>query len=393
MKNQSVNSDTATRLKKLGFSFSPFERLEASNDPHISEYLIGHEMFAVAWEQAPTVLYAPAGGGKTAMRIYTLRTCWLSGQRQRFPISYDLPFFSNQRGLSSSDGHWRALAAAAATDVLLACAYRPELYLQLSSDRRLYLLSLLKQALPINLEWSLGLLAETFDPQQLSTHLDRTYILPEPPARHALLEFCQIAQNDLSHKQLDNISSDSLFDDFLKWVINDWNFASVFILLDGVDGTSNLANSPIAQFQVIESLCKQAPAWSNERVFLKAFLPLEMEMVLGSHTHDFSRQSLHAVITWDASNLAEILRRRVQVASKGKFNSLDALSSHALRDVETLIAKRARPLPREAIVLANKVLESYLAHCEDLGYLEPEDLEQAVMQYEKDCFLPKAFKP
>lgn len=384
-------SDVQNNFFKAGFVFNPFEYLEASNDPYLPEYLIGHDMFAVAWETSPATIFAPAGGGKTAMRICTLRTCWFSGsQRKKFPVSYDLPVFSSSHDAASLESHKLALAAAASTDVLLACAYRPELYLGLPPEKRRVLLSLIEQGLPTNLFWSLSILEETASPRRLSEHLDRTYILPDPPSENQVTEFCRIMQADLDGGFEHEIPDLQLFDSLTEFITHELGFDSIFILLDGVDGLGNLAHDSDGQYRLIESLCDQASIWMTKRLFLKAFLPLELEALFQSRSRIFYKQALHARITWSIPDLTEILRRRVYVASRGKFGSLDALSSPALRDVETLIAQRAEPLPREAIVMAGNVLESYLAR--GGRYLEPRDIEYAEQQYHHRSVFPDSAK-
>ena len=380
-------------LSSLGFGYDPFGRLEASNDRFLPEYLIGHDMFSVAWEPAQATLFAPAGGGKTAMRIYTLRTCWLSSQKKRFPISYDLPFFSPGRSPLSLLAHQRAIAAASATDLVLVCAYRPNIYTELPPERRTALVSLIQQALPVDLEWAIGLLEETGSAEQLSFHLDRTFVIPEPAAPNVIQDFCRLLKTDLSRSAQSKISPDALFAELLKSITRDLGYESVFLLLDGVDGVSGTANNAVAQFEAMEPLCEQALRWAQQQVYLKAFLPLELETVIASRADTFYRNSRHAVITWQIPDLAMILRRRVRVASRGKFDSLDAISSRALRNVETLIAQRARPLPRESIVLAGLVLDRYFARCSGVGELELEDIADAEEQYQKGMHFPERAQP
>jgi hypothetical protein len=112
-------------------------------------------------------------------------------------------------------------------------------------------------------------------------------------------------------------------------------------------------------------------------------LPLELERAVVSHAKTFYKRSSHAAIVWDVENLAEILRRRVRVASQGKFSSLNAISSRAVRDLEMLIAERALPLPRECLVLAGYVLDNYLTRCGGIGELELDDIAHAEEQYQK----------
>src|SRR5215510_6480057 len=78
-------------LRELGLRFDPFKYLEASADPRLGDYVIGQEAFAVAWDDAPALVFAPAGGGKTAMRLYATRACWVGlGGAHPFPIPYTL---------------------------------------------------------------------------------------------------------------------------------------------------------------------------------------------------------------------------------------------------------------------------------------------------------------
>lgn len=384
---QKIQFNERTGPSRLGFAFNPFERLEASNDPHIADCLIGHDMFTVAWETAPAAIFAPAGGGKTAMRIYTLRACWLSNsKRRKFPVSFDLPLFASPTDLTCLEAHQLGLAAAAATDLLLACASRPALYLDLSLPRRLHLLSLLQAALPASLEYALELLAETVDLKLLSDRLDRTYLLPEPASPNEVKGFCLAAQRDLEDTPVDLKESSALFEALLAFIFEDLSFESILILLDGVDGSGFQTGNLQSQFNLITPLLNQTPAWSKRRIYLKAFLPIDLDSYLANQASIFNQQSLRAEIRWDVPKLAEILRRRVYVASQGRFGSLDALSSPALRDVETLIALRARPLPREVITFAGMVLSNYLERGGE--YLEPEDILKAEQQYPRRSIFP-----
>ncbi len=384
---QQVQTEGQVGLFSLGFAFNPFERLESSNDPYIAEYLIGHDMFSVAWETAPAALFAPPGGGKTAMRIYTLRACWKSeGRRRKFPVSYDLPFFANLAKLTSLEAHQTALAAATATDLFLACAHRPDVYLALSVPRRLNLLSLLRAALPVSLEYALSILEEAGDPRHLSEYLDRTYRLPEPASSEAVINLCRTMQRDLEDASGDLWSGPAQFEALLALIKEDLGFESVLVSLDGVDGENSFEGGAQEQFEILTPLLSCLGEWAEAKIFLKAFLPIELVPYFSVQTGDPYRQLLRAEICWDVPKLAEILRRRVYVASQGRFGSLDALSSPALRDVETLIASRARPLPREAITLAGMVLANYLERGGD--YLQPEDISKAERQYSERSIFP-----
>ncbi|PMP75458.1 MAG: hypothetical protein C0183_19865, partial [Roseiflexus castenholzii] len=52
-------------FRRLGLRFDPYIHLEASSDPHLSEYTVNLDIFRTAWDAAPTIMFAPPGGGKT----------------------------------------------------------------------------------------------------------------------------------------------------------------------------------------------------------------------------------------------------------------------------------------------------------------------------------------
>jgi predicted dinucleotide-utilizing enzyme len=88
-----------------------------------------------------------------------------------------------------------------------------------------------------------------------------------------------------------------------------------------------------------------------------------------------------ATIRWDPAQLAEVIRRRVYVASEGAFGSLDAIASPALRDVETILAGAALPLPREILVLTRRVLREHVEREGSDGKIQEEDVRIAIEWY------------
>ena len=79
-----------------------------------------------------------------------------------------------------------------------------------------------------------------------------------------------------------------------------------------------------------------------------------------------SAQTLRvATLSWDDHLLAEVIRRRIFVATDRKFDSLDAVSAPDVRNVELILAGQLEgkeKLPRQIIIkcqhLLRKVVES-----------------------------------
>jgi hypothetical protein len=78
-------------FRRIGLRFDPYVHLEASGDPHLPEYTVNLDIFRVALDAVPTIIVAPPGGGKTAMRVAVTRTCWFDiGGTYPFPLPYNL---------------------------------------------------------------------------------------------------------------------------------------------------------------------------------------------------------------------------------------------------------------------------------------------------------------
>ncbi|MBC7226173.1 MAG: hypothetical protein H5T61_02950 [Thermoflexales bacterium] len=158
-------------------------------------------------------------------------------------------------------------------------------------------------------------------------------------------------------------------------------FPSVYVLLDGLDGAPETIADPSAIAGCLKPLLQWAGEWAEERVFLKGFLPMEAQSPLEERFPDIFTPACVSVIHWTPELLAEVIRRRVYVATEGAFGSLDALASPALRDIETLLAKTVYPLPREILVITRRVVEEHVRREGD-GLLAAMDIQAAIHWYQ-----------
>ena len=131
---------------------------------------------------------------------------------------------------------------------------------------------------------------------------------------------------------------------------------SFHVFVDGLDGFIETADQR-SLIQWIAPLFDVAEAWALKQVYLKFFLPLAL--------FDFPVIMAHAKIqtaalTWDNGLLAEVIRRRLYVASSGAYDSLDALSTPDLRNIELRIARQLpaeQKTPRQIIRATGELLE------------------------------------
>lgn len=369
-------SDVTGWLKWAGFRFDPFGPLDAAADPHLSEYLVRHHIFARVWGDEISWVFAPAGGGKTALRISVMHACWVGLETNRpFPIPYVPPFLAWGHAHPSAEDHLEALARAGAVALFLTLAYRPHWFLRLDTFGRQRVAGILSGNLPGPLLVYLEQCHATGSPHALSAVLDPAFVLRNPPDPETTREWCEALEATCGEPFPSSPAERwAELQEVLRSLLA---FPAVYILMDGLDGAPETIADPAAIARCLEPLLQWAEEWSEQRIFLKAFLPAEAQSLLEGRFPDGFVPARVSTIRWTPDLLAEVIRRRVYVATEGAFGSLDALASPALRDIETLLAKTVYPLPREMLVLSRRLIEERIRRGGE-GLFTLEDLEAAI---------------
>lgn len=344
-------------LKDLGFHYNPFEYLEASQDPNLHDYMVGLDTFSLAWEPVSALIFASAGGGKTAMRIYTARSCWFGpGSLHTLPISYYLPNHYNSAEFFTREAHWPGLAQAAATSLLTAIIYQPQRYLNSAPAVQAALVSLLDCFLLSPLERYLDILESVKTGGRIPALLDPAFAAPQAVEIDKLEALCAGLRQALRLKQPCQDDPAAGFDDMLQLSLDALGFRSIYLLLDGVDSYPSINQSPAGMARAVAPLLAQVPGWEARHIHLKGFLPLEVEEEIQRLLPAVDAPIGVTGIQWDVPRLAEVIRRRVYRATQGMYGSLDAISAQEVRDVETYLAKSCQPLPRELLRLVDTLL-------------------------------------
>ncbi|MCK6583129.1 MAG: hypothetical protein HUU11_06815 [Anaerolineales bacterium] len=377
-------------LNHFDFRFDPFEYDEASRDPHLNRYLIGHDAFSAAWGETPATIFSPPGGGKTALRIYTSRACWTGGGGyQPFPIHYHLPHYFANSNFSTLEDHLQKIVHSSAHALFLAFTYYPLILLRASTPLQAHLVQFIAAWVP-NLDYYLATLRESHQTDIVAAQLDKSYVLHQLPDASLLDLVCEIFEKHLEGERLPISSSIHLvFEKVMNWITRDLGFRSVYILLDGVDGFPELASSPGFAAQSLVQLFAKAPEWTTSRIFVKGFLPQEIRAHLRERLEKQWSVFSQIDLKWDAAALAEMLRRRVYVATEGKFASLNAVSAlPSGQDLELELARVVNPLPREALTLVRQVLFEYEmrwgGNPTAARQIRIEDIENAIAWYRNE---------
>ena len=371
-------------VQNLGWSFNPFEHFEASSDPRLGEYLVGHQAFPAAWSPAPALIFAPHGGGKSAACLFTARQAWI--ERRSFPLVYLPAVHSEFRRPITFERHLEGIVRAAAIALFVALVIRPAYFLKAPSRQKQLLIESFADLLPADLDYYLELLRAGEPPSMLPAHLETPYLFPENPSHAQVLALCDaLAAAAKKYKSNSSISLAERFNAQLSLIHSTTGQTVIDLLVDGIDGAPESFADPQSQVEWLAPLVEQSPRWNAQQIYLKAFVPIKTRAALRERFKNALTTFGETEITWTTDKLVELLRQRIYAATGGHVNSLDAYASPDLANIETRIAENIVQLPREALLLTSRVLDHYAARVGDApASIEPTDIEQAIAWYKED---------
>ncbi len=367
-------------FRRIGLRFDPYVHLEASSDPYLSEYTVNLEIFRVALDNKPTIIVAPPGGGKTAMRVAVTRTCWFDiGGTYPFPLPYNLGMAPLTGKPPTATQHLRLLLEAGTCALLTGLTFRPERLLRSSDATIRATAAILRAGLPGPLDYYLAILRETGTPAGLTPLLERTYALTAPPPFDVVNLFCDALAD--SGADAMRGQAEDIFQAFVEIVTGALGFSHILLLIDGIDAMyENQADVQFAARWVFD-LFDRAEAWARSNTFIKLFLPDLMEPAVTDYLHHHAITARVAHIVWNHDLLVSMLQKRISAASEERFESLDAISTPALTDVECQIVANLPPLPRVALQVTRQALLHYAARLDNGGQLDEDDIHHAIAWY------------
>lgn len=361
-------------LSSLGLYFDPFRHLDAGVDPHLFDYFVDHrDALRALWSDHSTFILAPAGGGKTALRLYLTRACWLSPEAERpFPLPYEIPRYFPWDEEPSRQNTLEALLQAGVSTLFTMMALRPYLWGEIPLSEQPGVAALFHYDLPMSLDYYLDQLEEAGSPSPLLKAFGPALALPNPTPQAALRDFCRSLR--AIPVPAAQGAAEERWHVFSNVVLGLLRFGSLYILVDGLDFTGETQIDPLKAFRFLETLLEQLPALDGGKTFVKAFLPLEHRDFLREALFQTPARSLE--LEWDEEGLREILRLRLLAASKGDVESLEAISSPPLRDLDSLILQACpHPLPRELIFLVSRLFDLHLRRKGPTGLIDSQDWE------------------
>ncbi len=375
--------------KEVGLHFDPFQHLDAGSDPYLHRYLVDYEAFPLLWKEQPTFLFAPPGGGKSAFRVRLAAACRAEYEGRRFfPITFLLPAPEVLGTPPDETVFFTFLSRSAAGELLFHLAYRAYRFPHLERPLQRELKTILTENLPAPLEYYLDQLEEAGNLSPLAEAFDPTARdLPIEPLPETLRTFCQTMRRR-RRKRRPLPSPQERFEALVRVLLERLRFEAVFLLVDGADAY-------VARPEVLEPLLRRTLEWAERHIFIKYFLPTEMQDLIEEGFPQLTASMPKVTIEWTTERLAQVLEERLRVASRGMFTSFRGMGTVGLPvDPEKYLAARVSPLlPREVIYLAELILDEHLRRAGPSGRIEPADLEGAVARYRKEKGLNGASPP
>ena len=377
-----VQSKVDEWLRSFGLTHDPFRVLNAGEDTRLREYLVAHDAFEAIRADETTLLFAPAGGGKSAFRVRLADACRAGENGRRlFPIAYLIP---DSILVAPTQDEWpaheRAICQAAALELWLRFSFRPQEFLDLDQHQRWTVRFMLDRALPGPLDYFLDALVSGGDPAEAARVYDPTARWPNVPTAEQYSEFYRALKAVVGPGNY-NVNPHSL-NAWARLLVEDLNFEGVFLLLDGIDAYPETLKNAQTAVQLLNPLLSRAAQWTQLSVFFKAFLPVELLPLM--RQEELTTDVRIVTIVWSQELLVSFIRRRVEAAMKTAPASLDMLSDPGLRNLDASLVSAAKPLPRDVMMLVERLFFEHVRRAGASGKLSEEDLEAALAGYQNE---------
>jgi len=331
----------------FGFSFDPFQHTDSTKDTHLPEYLIVPSTAQSILTDQPIAVFAQPGGGKSALRIHAFNF-YKDSRGLRFPLVYIPETFEAEK-----EFHFKNLLRAAAKSVLVYLVSYPNLFFVLSNSDK----SAIKKILT-NLPFRQDAL---FYYLQQMNWVSEVENLLGVSAMSRGIQLENLHHEMISEvKNLPTPATPATLNETFDAITNLFGSKSIHILIDGLDGFTETRTTQ-GFLEWIAPLLHILEEWRTKNIYLKFFLPMNVSEVAdlaGIH-------ALHPIpLEWDDNLLAQVIRRRVFVASGRRFDSLDAISTPDVRGAELMLARQLKEeekLPRQMILKCANLMRMVMA--------------------------------
>ena len=402
-------------LKQLGFVVgNPFAVTEAEQERNtLSKFFVDVDGFDRVLEARTTIIFAPRGCGKSALRVYVANeSAPLKATASRLVVEYThferlFPILG-QPSLAA-ENHLQEILRNAVTSLLQSYMPLPRGHWQFTSEHefKMDLEGRFERArnLPEPARVNLARLLRTFCPDVLATeelYQSISRYFPDIPLHwspffqaaqgNVLLQFLQaeLGEKMMEHpyaKLLADLHDMPLSATRPDWTGREWlgkfkelafeaGFNDVLVLVDRIDEIQQTAGQPEAQANLVEALLANLPLMEIPGLFFKFFLSQEArEQLLSRSSLRPDRLTDQAVkIEWSQKNLKELLDGRILYFSDSQVPDLSTICSNSSYEesegdtpsmvgtwIETDMLALAQGSPRRLLMAGQLLFDAYLA--------------------------------
>lgn len=372
---------------QLGFNSHPFAKTNADEEPDLAGYFVPPPFYdgVVGDPSVPSasVVLAPRGGGKTALRRMLEKT---AEEKNYLPVSYDRFEFSAGQGVEdiTLQYHLKNIITRLLVAYLSHLADDAELLRRLPKDDR--------RRVSVFVHSYLG--DVTGDEMQLL--LKELKGLPErfrdfwrekvgflESVVNLLLKTYDLESIDLpSLKQEEKSLSETYKHqlEYLGKLATSVGFNSVYVLIDKPDETELTGNDAPATYRLIQPLVRDLELLGLNGFGFKFFL---WEQIEDAYRKDARPDRIQEYqLNWSRQGLERLLSERLKFFSDGRISSFGDLGSSDFDyDPDAAISLLANRSPRNVIRICERIFSAQAERTPNGTKIEPESIDQGIVTY------------
>lgn len=324
------------------------------------------------------LIYGEPGAGKSTLRLAvetyarafpdgTLVVTYEPGRAVESEVAQAMAA-DQGAGSAATDAHLRLLAAALAVDLFIQIieqfGFRRELPSERQNDALCYLITTIEPRLKAVLQR----LMRGEEPTDLWgfawlwRRLDRPVVRPVVPTPQMRDWFRALRRHGQKPKEApaDGAALWQLALDTARL----WGFGRVLVMFDGLD---TYWRQPPDMLRLLDPLLGLLPAFAAQDVYLKAFLPLELQAHVAQRlpARGMAGDEVRVIVlSWTAERLRALVQTRYRAARSRRLSLgdlVDEADSELYERIDDLLVEQARGNPRRLLLILHELVEAHIA--------------------------------
>ena len=373
--------------ENLGFKAHPFAKTNADEEPDLADYFVPPPFYdGVLGDPsvpAASVVLAPRGGGKTALRRMLEET---AEERHYLPVSYDRFEFSAGQGIGhiNLQYHLRNIISRLLVAYLSHLADDPNLLKNLpSADRRRISLFVHSYLGDITGDGMQNLLKELKGLPERFREFWREKVGFLESVINFLLKSYDLENIDLPTLKQEEKSLVETYKyqlEYLGRLARSIGFRAVYVLIDKPDETELTGNDAAATYRLIQPLIRDLELLGLDGFAFKFFLWDQIESFYRKDARPDRVQEYQ--LSWSRQGLERLLSERLKSFSDGRVTSFrDLCVSGFPYDPDGAICLIANHSPRNVIRICERVFAAQAERNPERNEVQLEAIDQGVMAY------------